>query len=279
MKMNAAGWIGVIIGGLGGLIGMTVAIMASPIFGSIFALIFIVVFGGVFWSFFIKPAMVRSKLAKTGVAATARIVSLADTGVTVNMNPQIKLTLEVTPPMGSPYIVEMKKVISRLDTSSYQPGNIVSVIVDPNDKNLIELSSDGGGSNYAGSSYAGSSYGGGSAVAEQKTVTTGPWTGMSADEANKRLLDLNTQNVALMSSGEPGKAIVLKYTWMGIYVGPENNQVAQLDLEVLPQSGSTFKGQTICVIKASSVSKYQPGCEIYVAYDRNDNSKVTVTHS
>ncbi len=274
MKMNAAGWIGVIIGGLGGLIGMTVAIMASPVFGSIFALVFIVVFGGVFWSFFIKPAMVRSKLAKTGVPATAKIVSLADTGVTVNMNPQIKLTLEVTPPMGAPYMVEMKQVISRLDTASYAPGNILSVIVDPNDKNLIELNTDGGGS-----SYGGSSYGGGNTVAAQNTVPTGPWAGMGADEANKRLLDLNTQNVALMSSGEPGKAIVLKYTWMGIYVGPENNQVAQLDLEVLPQSGSTFKAQTICVIKATSVSKYQPGAEIFVAYDRNDNSKVTVTHS
>ncbi len=268
MKMNAAGWIGVIVGGLGGLVGMTFAIMASPIFGSIFTLIFIFVFGGVFWSFFIKPAMVRSKLAKTGVPATARIVSLADTGVTVNMNPQIKLTLEVTPPMGAPYMVEMKQVISRLDTASYAPGNVLSVIVDPNDKNLIELNSDGGSSN-----------GGGNTTAAQNTVPTGPWQGMSADEADRKLLELNTQNVALMSSGEPGKAIVLKYTWMGIYVGPENNQVAQLDLEVLPQSGSSFKAQTIGVIKASSVSRYQPGCEVYVAYDRNDNSKVTVTHS
>ncbi len=108
---------------------------------------------------------------------------------------------------------------------------------------------------------------------------TGPWTGMSAADADKKLLEINAQNVSLMSSGEPGKAIVLKYTWLGIYVGPENNEVAQLDLEVLPQTGSTFKAQTVGVIKSSSVPRYQPGCEVYVAYDRNDTSKVTITHS
>ena len=129
MRLGIGGWIGLIVGGLGGLIGMTVAIMASPVFGSIFTLFFIVVFGGVFWSFYFKPMMVRNKLSKTGVPAQARILSLSDTGVTVNMNPQIKLLLEVTPPMGSTYQVEMKKVISRLDTASYQPGNILSVII------------------------------------------------------------------------------------------------------------------------------------------------------
>jgi hypothetical protein len=270
MKLGVGGWIGLIVGGLGGLIGMVVAIMASPVFGSIFTLIFIVIFGGVFWSFFFKPMMVRNKLSKTGVAATAKIVSLSDTGVTVNMNPQIKLLLEVTPPMGAPYQVEMKQVISRLDTASYQPGTILSVIVDPNDKNLIEINYDGGGS---------SSYGTGGAPASQNTVTTGPWTGMSAAEADKKLLEINAANVSLMSTGEPAKAIITKYTWLGIYVGEDNNQAAQLELEVLPGSGSPFKATTVGVIMATSVPKYQPGCEIFVAYDRNDTSKVTVTHS
>jgi hypothetical protein len=273
MKLGVGGWIGVIIGGLGGLIGMVVAIMASPVFGSIFTLIFIVIFGGVFWSFFFKPMMVRNKLSKTGVAATARIVSLSDTGVTVNMNPQIKLLLEVTPPMGAPYQVEMKQVISRLDTASYQPGTILSVIVDPNDKNLIEINYDGGGS-----SSGASSYGTTGASAPQNSVTTGPWSGMSAAEADKKLIEINAQNVSLMSTGEPAKAIITKYTWLGIYVG-EDNPAAQLELEVLPGSGSPFKATTIGILKATSVPKYQPGCEIYVAYDRNDTSKVTVTHS
>lgn len=273
MRLGVGGWIGLIVGGLGGLIGMTVGIMASPLFGSIFALFFIVVFGGVFWSFFFKPMMTRNKLSKTGVPAQARILSLSDTGVTINMNPQIKLLLEVTPPMGSTYQVEMKKVISRLDTASYQPGNILSVIVDPNDKNLIEIAD---GSTSAGG-YGGGYAPGGVAQATDK-VLTGPLTGMSAAEANAMILKQNDQNVALASYGTETKAIVTKYTWLGIYVNGENPYV-EIEVEVLPLSGSPFRAKTQAGIMATSVKKYQPGAEIYVKYDPNDTSKVVISHS
>ena len=274
MRLGAGGWIGVIVGGLGGLIGMTVGIIASPVFGSIFALIFIVVFGGVFWSFFFKPMMTRNKLSKTGVPATARIVQLSDTGVTINNNPQIKMLLEVTPPMGQPYMVEMKKVISRLDTYSYQPGMSVSVIVDPNDKNLIEMAE---GSNTPAGGYGGGYVPGGVAQSTDK-VLTGPLTGMSAAEANAMILKQNEQNVTLASYGTETKAIVTKYTWLGIYVNGEN-PYAEIEVQVMPPYGSSFRAKTQAGIMATSVQKYQPGAEIYVKYDPNDTSKVVISHS
>jgi hypothetical protein len=270
MKLGAGAWIGIIIGGIGGLIGMTVAIMASPMFGSVFALIFIVIFGGVFWSFFFKPMMVRNKLSKTGVPAQARILSLSDTGVTINMNPQIKLLLEVTPPMGAPYQVEMKQVISRLQVSEYQPGTVLPVIVDPNDKNLIEINYDGGAQS--------SGYSAGGVAQATDKVMTGPWAGMSREESNALIKSANDANIKLASYGQETKAIVTKYTWLGIYVNGEN-PYAEIEVEVLPMSGSPFKGKTQALINAASVQKYQPGAEIYVKYDPNDTSKVVITHS
>lgn len=41
-------------------------------------------------------------LAMSGMAATAEVVSIEDTGKLINMNPVVKLTLKVTPAMGMP---------------------------------------------------------------------------------------------------------------------------------------------------------------------------------
>ena len=276
MKLGALGWIGLIIGGLGGLIGMTVGIMASPVFGSVFALIFIIIFGGVFWSFFFKPMMVRSKLSKTGVPAQARIISVSDTGTTVNNNPQIKLLLEVTPPMGAPYQVETKQLISRLQTSSFQPGTMLPVIIDPNDKNLIEINYDNSSSQSSAYSTGGYNPGGVSQATDR--VLTGPLTGMGQAEADAMISQQNQQNITLASYGTETKAIVTKYTWLGIYVNGEN-PYAEIEVEVLPQSGSPFRSKTQAGISAASVQKYQPGAEIYVKYDPNDQSRIVISHS
>ncbi len=272
--MGIGGWIGLIVGGLGGLIGLTVAIMASPVFGSVFAVIFIVIFGGMFWTLFFKPMMTRNKLAKTGVPASARVVSVSDTGVTVNNNPQIKMVLEVTPPMGAPYMVQMKQIISRLDTFSYQPGITLPVIVDPNNKNLIEINYDSN----AQTSNLGSGYQPGGVAQPTDKIMTGPYAGMSAADANAMIAKNNEENIQLMSYGTESKAIVTKYTWLGVYVNGENPFV-EVEVQVMPTTGTPYKGKAMGVIQTASVPKYQPGAEIYVKYDPNNPSKITMYHS
>lgn len=270
MKMGIGMWIGIIVGGLGGLIGMAVAIAASPVFGSIFSLVFILIFGGVFWSVF-RPMAIQNKLQKTGVPAQATIMQVSDTGVTVNNSPQIKLLLQVTPPTGMPYQVETKLLISRLQTYSYQPGMTIGVKIDPNDKNKIAIDYSGGTDN--ASSYSNSSYGTG-----YGGNTTGNYTPQQIQEANSMIKKINDDNVKLMSYGESARAIVTKYTWMGIYVNG-NNPAVTLELEVLPESRSSFKATAKGVIMETSVPKFQPGEEIFVKYDPDDISKVTVEHS
>ena len=41
-------------------------------------------------------------LAMTGLEASAEVVAIEDTGTLINMNPVVKLTLKVTPPLGLP---------------------------------------------------------------------------------------------------------------------------------------------------------------------------------
>ncbi len=267
MRLGAGGWIGLIVGGLGGLIGLACAVIFGGIPGIIMSVIFIGVFGAFFYPLLIKPMMTASKLRKNGVAATAKILQVSDTGVTLNNNPQVKLLLEVSSPTGT-YQVETKQYISRLQTSMYQPGGMLPVLIDPSDRDMISINYDGaapGGGSGAGNYNPGS-------------VTTGPWAGISQQEAERRLIDFDAKGKEVMAYGTSSRAIVTRYTWLGIYVNGQN-PAAEIEVEVMPSDRPAFRATVYGVIMEQSVPKYQPGEEIYVKFDPNNPSKITIEHS
>lgn len=54
------------------------------------------------------------QLSKTGVDATAEVVSIQDTGATMNMNPVVVLGLKVTPAEGDEFQTAGQLMVSRL---------------------------------------------------------------------------------------------------------------------------------------------------------------------
>jgi hypothetical protein len=257
--MNIVGKIGMVIGLLGGLAGLAVGIYFAPVMGSIMGAIFIITFGWVYFAFF-RGIGGSKKILETGLPAQATILEVRDTGVTVNNNPQIKLILQVTPSTGMPYQAEVKLLISRLETYKFQPGMVLPVKYDPNDTSKVALDFSGGADSSAGASY---------------TPAPDP---LQVQQLQDMLTKINDANEQLMQYGEEAKAIVMKYIPMGINVNG-NNPAVTLELEVLPSSREPFKATVKGVIKDTSVPKYQPGCEIYVKFDPNDITKVTMSHS
>jgi len=80
------------------------------------------------------------RLQEAGVPASARVVKLWDTGITVNEDPVIGLEVEVARADGSVYTAIIpKSLISRLDVPQFQPGQTVSVRIDPQDPSLVAL--------------------------------------------------------------------------------------------------------------------------------------------
>jgi len=72
------------------------------------------------------------ELQATGIAAEAEILSLWDTGITVNQDPVIGLKVRVRPANAPPYEATIEKsLVSRLDVPQFQPGHVISVRVDP----------------------------------------------------------------------------------------------------------------------------------------------------
>ncbi|MEO8513616.1 MAG: hypothetical protein ABI543_08655 [Ignavibacteria bacterium] len=269
MKMNWGIIIGLIGGGIGLVVGLGAVIATKSIAGIIIMVLVVGIMGTVFWKTLFGPMMLSRRLSKSGFATTARVVEVHDTGVTVNNAPQVKLLLEVTPPNGATYMVETKQLISRLQTSIYQPGSMIPVLIDLNDKNSIVINYEGSGG-AAGQQNAG--------TYSSNVVPSGPWAGMGQADAERKLVDIDAKNQEIMSYGTSCKAIVTKYTWMGIYVNG-NNPVVEIEVQVLPSDRPAFGGKMIGLIKETSVPKFQVGEEIYVKYDPNDTSKVTIEHS
>jgi hypothetical protein len=65
-----------------------------------------------------------------GVEADATILSISDTGVTLNKNPYVKLRLRVEPLGMAAYETEAKALVSRVTLP--RPGDGVRVKFDPN---------------------------------------------------------------------------------------------------------------------------------------------------
>ena len=111
-------------------IGLVITCVTLLFTGAIIFFVYRTVFGKINQS---------NKLLTTGVPAQARVLQLADTGVRLNDNPQVKLVLEVQP-LGQPaYQVEIASFVSMLKLAQIQPGNTVNVRYDPADPSKVAL--------------------------------------------------------------------------------------------------------------------------------------------
>ena len=80
------------------------------------------------------------RLQETGESATARILEIWDTGMTVNDDPVIGLRVEVSRADGSVYTTTIaKSLVSRVHIPQFQPGSTVPVRIDPQDSANVAL--------------------------------------------------------------------------------------------------------------------------------------------
>lgn len=110
--------------------------------GSIQIAVTMVVFFGtmgyLLYKFLWQPRSNIKRLQKTGIPGKAKIIEVQNTNISVNNNPQLKLTMELKNNAGEIYTTSCKHVVSRLKPVSFQPGKEVNVKIDPaNEKNVI----------------------------------------------------------------------------------------------------------------------------------------------
>jgi len=74
-----------------------------------------------------------------GIAGSATIDSLADTGMFVNEAPVLELTMTVTIPGRPPYPVKHRQLVSHAALGRFQPGSVLPVKVSPQDPNQLMI--------------------------------------------------------------------------------------------------------------------------------------------
>jgi hypothetical protein len=79
----------------------------------------------------------KKKILSEGIQARAVVINVQDTGVTVNDNPRVKLTLQVQPEGEVPFEVTKKLTVSRV--SIPRPGDGYVVRYDPADPSEVEF--------------------------------------------------------------------------------------------------------------------------------------------
>ena len=261
--MNKWAWVGIGGGVAGFLIAIITTLAVGGRLGIYITLGMLAIFGGVFYLIYrllIGPMLNTARLQKNGLPGKAVITAVNDTGVTINNNPQVKLTLDVKNSFGQRYTATCRTLVSRINPFAYQPGMEVAVKIDPkNEKNVVL------------------DYGNADTTSSNSLGNNSYSSSVAADLTNE-LQKLQQENDALKLSGRSARAIVKKYTWLGTYVNG-NNPYVELEMEVLPDASPAFSGKAKGVIAETSVEKFQPGMEIFVKYDLYDNSRITIDHS
>jgi hypothetical protein len=78
-------------------------------------------------------------ILQNGIPAKAQILSVQQTGVMVNYQPQVAFQLEVHPPGDAPYQAQAKAVIPMVNIPQFQPGTEVPVKIHPTDPTQVVL--------------------------------------------------------------------------------------------------------------------------------------------
>lgn len=76
------------------------------------------------------------RLMETGVEASGVITDLDETGDYVNREPEIEITVEVTPAEGEPFTAKTLKVLGPIDLKRYEVGAKVDVRYDPDSRRI-----------------------------------------------------------------------------------------------------------------------------------------------
>ncbi len=247
---------------------MDILSIVLPIVITIVVVGVVVVVMGLVFVPMLLGSMRRQKLMQTGVSANAQILSVWQTGMYVNEQPQIGMKLQVNPPNGQPFEAETKMVVSMIQIPQFQPGQLVEVKYDPAKPNEVAIASILQSAPAMGGMpgvMAGGMAGGASA--------------MNPSQVEQMLRSYQAANEQISKTGLQARATIIQFSPMGINVNG-NNPAVNLMLEVHPTTGPAFTSQAQgIVIAESSIPKYQPGQMITVRYNPNDQTRVAVERS
>jgi hypothetical protein len=191
-----------------------------------------------------KGMSANQGLMKTGIPASAVILEVQDTGVTMNNSMQARLTLQVTPANRPSFQSVATAFVNRFQVGMLVPGASVQVKYDPNDISKVAVESLGA-------------------------------TGMSTasmQSVQAAVLAQDQYYEQLRRTGEEALATILTADETNIRAA-EGGSVFRFTFDVKPRVGESFRAETQAAIADGSRYKYSVGKQVYVRYDPNGDRK------
>lgn len=102
--------------------------------GALVLVVYLAVFGSM-----LASGARAARIRRDGIAATATVVALADTGAFVNRRPVMRIDLEVQPPDALPYAHSLRTVVPLSLLGQLRPGSTLAVHVARNDRSSVVL--------------------------------------------------------------------------------------------------------------------------------------------
>lgn len=200
-------------------------------------------------------AFLTPELRTEGLRGMATVVSVGDTGVTVNNDPVAIIALDVSLPGTSLYRVEVRQLVSRMAVGALTPGSQLPVVVDPDDLTQVVVDWEGEAP---------------PAVTDAPAGIPGARVGSAA---------------ALLASGIRGIAVVTAMEDLGDIselglqtsdADGADDRVFRITLDVKLPGREVYPATIGHRVPQDLVGRVGPGTEVAVAVGRDDDQEVAI---
>lgn len=203
-------------------------------------------------------------LLATGAPAPAVILSAADTGVTVNDSPQVRLKLEVRPAGRPPFQAETTLLVGRLQTGMLVPGMPVQVKYDPAEPSRVAVAAFGAADAHA--------------PHESDAAAQHAPSDFITRQVQHALLAQEQVYDQLRRTGEGAPARILNLSDTGVRIG-DGASMLRFGLEVMPSGRPAFRAETQCAVSDASRAKFVPGATVNVRFAGHGSPQVAVDYA
>jgi hypothetical protein len=187
-----------------------------------------------------------------GVPATAVILGMGQTGVTINEQPQLTFALQVQLAGQAPYQADVKQTVPLMTLGMLAPGRTVAVRVSPGNPQKVRLDLQ--------------------ATANLGSVAAVP--GMTSQPGAAGAPPANVvSNDELVATGTPVAAVVMALQETGQFHG--SDPIVIMNLRVHPDSGA-YDMQGAYRVPADKRGRLMPGVTLRGALHPTDRDKVGV---
>ena len=228
-----------------------------------------------------RKAAENQRIDETGLAGSAQIVGMTQTGMYLNNNPQIGLQMMVSVPGRNPYQVEVRQFVPLMLLGSLQVGGTLPVKVDQQDPSKVVIDWDGGvqpnaaftsawGGAMPGAYGAPTAYPG--APGAYPAAAAMPFAATGVNVAGQGNVDqLRAQ---LASTGLDGTATILQAQDTGVAVG--TNRLFSVQMNVNVPGRAAYQETSAAMVPPEDAAKIVAGATVPVKVSPDNQNLVMI---